>query len=85
MFDRARQSKLDTFYVDYTKTPIGSFLPAALENKECMVLDLNKQKQNFIIKLSGSKKTGQMTAVGSSFYFIPGAAKYFLAKMDWVS
>jgi hypothetical protein len=85
VFAAAKKNKLDTFHVDYVKTPIGSFIPAAIENKQCIILDFNNQKQNSIIKLSGNKKTGQMTAVGSSFYFIPGAAKYFLSKMDWVS
>ena len=85
VFAIAKQNRLDTFHVDYSKTPIGDFIPSAIENKQCMVLDPNNRKQKFVIKLSGSKKTGQMTAVGSSFYFIPGATKYFLSKMDWVS
>ena len=85
VFTIAKHNRLDTLHVDYTKTPIGNFIPSVIENKQCMVLDLNNHNQKFVIKLSGSMKTGQMTAVGSSFYFIPGATKYFLSKMDWVS
>jgi hypothetical protein len=85
VFAIAKKNKLDTFHVDYTDSPIESFIPSAIENQQCIVLDLNNHKQNFVVKLSGSKKTGQMTAVGSSFYFIPGATNYFLSKMDWVS
>ena len=90
IFIIAKRSKLDTIQIDYrlfikANSPFGDFLPSAIENKQCMVLDLNNHKQNFVIKISGSKKAGQMTAVGSSFYFIPGATKYFLSKMDWVS
>jgi hypothetical protein len=90
VFTIVKQSKLDTFHVDYrifikANSPFGDFLPSAIESNQCMVLDLNNHKQNFVIKLSGSKKTGQMKAVGSSFYFIPGATKYFLSKTDWAS
>lgn len=85
VFNVAKHNKLDTFYVDYVKTPIGNFIPSAIESNQCIILDNRNQKQIFIIKVSGSKKTGQMTTVGSSFYFIPGATKYFLSKMDWVS
>lgn len=90
VFAIVNQSRLDTFHVDFSifikiDSPFGDFLPSAIEAKQCMVLDLSNHKQNSLIKLSGSKKTGQMTAVGSSFYFIPGAKKYFLSKMDWVS
>lgn len=90
VFTIVKQSRLDTFHVDYkifikADLPFGYFLPSVIESKQCMVLDLSNHKQNFVIKLSGTKKTGQMTAVGSSFYFIPGATKYFLSKMDWVN
>jgi len=85
VFNVAKHNKLDTFHADYVKTPIGNFIPSAIESNQSIVLDINSHKQIFIIKMSGSKKTGQMTAVGSSFYFIPGATKYFLSKMDWVS
>lgn len=85
VFIVAKRNKTDTFHVDYYKTSIGSFIPSAIENGQCVVLDSNNHKQKCIIKLSGSKKTGQMTAIGSSFYFIPGTTKYFLSKMDWVS
>ena len=89
-FAIVKQSRLDTFHVDYkifikADLRFDYFLPSAIESKQCMVLDLSNHKQNVIFKISGSKKTGQMTAVGSSFYFIPGATKYFLSKMDWVS
>lgn len=90
VFAIVNQSRLDTFHVGYrifikVNSPFGDFLPSAIEAKQCMVLDLSNHKQNSLIKLSGSKKTGQMTAVGSIFYFIPGATKYFLSKMDWIS
>lgn len=85
VFNATRQNKLDTFNVDYFKTPIANFIPSAIESNQSIVLDRNNHKQLFIIKMSGNIKTGQMTAVGSSFYFIPGAIKYFLSKMDWIS
>ncbi len=90
VFAALKATKLDTLRADYgvfTKagSPFGDFLPSALEKKQCMVADRNNRTQKYIIKFSGSKKTGDMTAIGSSFYFIPGATTYFLSKMDWVS
>jgi hypothetical protein len=90
VFAIVRRSRLDTFHVDNrvfinVNSPFGSFLPSVIESKQCMVLNLGNHKQKFVIKISGTKKTGQMTARGSSFYFIPGATKYFFSKMDWVS
>ena len=90
LFASVKQSRLDTFHIDYrifikADLPFSGFLPSVIESKQCMVLDLKDHKQNVIIKKSGTMKTGQTTTVGSSFYFIPGAAKYFLSKIDWVS
>ena len=90
LFASVKQSRLDTFHIDYrifikADLPFSGFLPSVIESKQCMVLDLKDHKQNVIIKKSGTMKTGQTTKVGSSFYFIFGAAKYFLSKMDWVS
>ena len=90
VFTAFMRTKLDTLRADNNVfanagSSFGDFLPSALERKQCMVVDLSNRAQKYIIKLSGSKKTGQMTAVGSSFYFIPGATRYFLSKMDWVS
>ncbi|TMI90322.1 MAG: hypothetical protein E6H08_15220 [Bacteroidetes bacterium] len=90
VFAIVKQSRLDTFHVDYrifirTDLPFGDFLPSTIESKQCMILDLSNHKQNLVIKINGTKQTGQMTAVGSSFYFIQGSAKYFLSKMDRVN
>ena len=90
IFKFLKSTKKDTLWVNNNvfvkaNTPFGDFLPSVLEAKQCMVLDLNKQLQKYIIKQSSSQRTGQMTAVGSSYYFIPGAKRHFLSKMDWVS
>ena len=85
-----KSQKADTVKVDYSlfekaQSPFGDFLPSVIEAKNCIILDLSHKPQPYIIKLAGSKKTGQMTAVGSSFYFLPAAKRYFWSKMDWVS
>lgn len=85
-----KTGKPDTVHVDYNvfvkaQSPFGDFLPRALEAKQCMVMDAKHVLQRYVIKQSGNKKTGSMTAAGSRFYFLEGATRYFWSKMDWVS
>jgi hypothetical protein len=85
VYRQSKGNKSDTFHVDYNLLPIVNFIPSRIESKRCIILDNYNQKQQIIIKVSGSKKTGQWTAVGTSFYFIIGAKRYFFSKIDWVS
>jgi len=84
------RQKSDMVKVDYgvfenVQSPFGRFLPSVIEAKNCIILDLSHKPQPYIVKQTGYKKTGQMTAVGSSFYFLPEAKRYFWSKMDWIS
>jgi hypothetical protein len=65
--------------------PFGDFIPAIIESGQCVILNDRKEIQHFIIKKSGWEKTGAMTAVGKSYYYLPGSEDYFWSKMDWIS
>lgn len=80
----------DTIWIDYSlillaKSSISSLVSSSLENGRCMVLNADLQLQAHIVKQTGSRKTGEMTGVGLSYYFIKGVKRYFWSKMDWIS
>ncbi len=88
---RAMQShKSDTFLLNHSVfveagSPFGDFLPVLIETNKCVVINIKGEPQQYIIRKSGTIKTGQMTGAGSSFYFVPGASRHFWSKMNWVS
>jgi hypothetical protein len=85
IYSISKKNNADTFHVNCRIAPFQDFLASELENNQCIVLDIYNRKQNFIIKKSGYQRTGQMTSVGSTFYFLPGATKYFLTEMNSAS
>jgi hypothetical protein len=90
IYSLIKASKSDTIILDYTNLykvalPSVDYLPSLLENRKCMVLNSSFQPESFIIKKTGTMKTGKMTAVNSSFYYVPTSKNYFWSRMNWVS
>lgn len=80
----------DTAFISYNiflkiSSPFGDFIPALIESGQCIIVHKNNKRQSYIIRQIGSKKTGQMTGVGLSLYFLPGHNNHFWSKMNWVS
>lgn len=90
MYFLAKRNKSDTIHVDYEKFEDSApsffyFLPSAIIKKECIIFSLDNRRPRYIIRKVGFRKTGPMTGVGQSYFFLPDASNYFLSKMDWVS
>jgi hypothetical protein len=82
--------KLDTAWIDYSliekaHSSVSDLVSSSLETKRCMVLSSDCEIQTYVIKQTGSKKTGETTGVGLSYYFIKGAKRHFWTKMNWIS
>ena len=82
--------KTDTVWIDRSLiekalSSVSEVVSSSLETNQCMVLNSNLELQTYIIKRTRSKKTGEMTGVGLSFYFIRGAERPFWTKMNWIS
>jgi len=82
--------KLDTAWIDYSliekaHSSVSDLVSSSLETKQCMVINSDGESQTYVIKQTGGKKTGEMTGVGLSYYFIKGTKRYFWSKMNWIS
>jgi hypothetical protein len=83
-------SEKDTAFILYSAfanvgSSFGDFLHVLIESNRCIIMDKNKNRQPFIIRQMGSKKTGRTTGMGSTLYFLPGHERPFWSKMNWVS
>lgn len=80
----------DTIWIDYSlvekaHSSVSNLVTSSLETNQCVILNSNLELQTYIIKQTGSKKTGEMTGVGLSYYFLKGAKRHFWTKMNWIS
>lgn len=80
----------DTLFISYdifykSGSLFGDFIPNLIESGQCIIMNKDNNRQLYIIRQTGTKKTGQMTGVGSSLYFLAGSENYFWGKMNWVS
>jgi len=84
-----KNKKQDTAWINdkfiKSQSSFGEFLPSLLETNKCNVLNRDLEPQKYIIKLTGNKRTGEMTSVNSSFYYLPASKRFFRSKMNWVS
>ena len=64
---------------------LNNFFPDMIEKKNCAIIDRDNKLHYIIIRHKGSKKTGNFTGTGGRIYFLPGAKKYFIGAMDWIS
>jgi hypothetical protein len=81
-------SNRDTVFVNYAiiynaGSPFGDFLPKLLEGSKCLLFNKQMQRQHFIIRQKGWKKTGAMTSQGSTLYFLPGSNHHFWSRSDF--
>jgi hypothetical protein len=78
----------DTVFVNYAiisnaGSPFGDFMPGLLEGSKCLLFNKQMQREHFIIRQKGWKKTGAMTAHGSTLYFLPSSNRHFWSRWDF--
>jgi hypothetical protein len=76
---------IDNSFIERALSSVSYLVSSSLEANKCMVLNSDLELQTYVIKQTGSRKTGAMTGVGLSYYFIKGAKRHFWIKMNWIS